>query len=181
MRIISGEFKGRLINVPKSDLIRPTTDRVRETLFNLLNNEIDFNGINVLDLYSGSGSLGFECISRGAASTDFVEKNFIIYKNLQENIESLIVEDRCVIYKMEAIKFSKLPKPREYDLILADPPFFKDDVYAVIKNLLLNKFLSADGMIIIERSKQTKGKDIENLGVEPFKQIGDACLYKVTG
>ncbi len=89
MRIISGEFKGRLIKVPDSKLIRPTTDRVRETLFNLLNNRIDFQGIKVLDLYAGSGSLGLECLSRGAEEIHFVEKNYPIYKNLQENIDSL--------------------------------------------------------------------------------------------
>ncbi len=179
MRIISGEFKGRLINVPKSDLIRPTTDRVRETLFNLLNNIIDFEDINVLDVYAGSGSLGLECLSRGAASVDFVEKNFVIQKNLQENIASLNVEERCTIYKMEAVRFSNLTKNKTYDLILADPPFFKDDIYTVIKNLLANNFLSDDGIFIIERSKQTKEKDILNFGAEPFKIIGDTCLYKI--
>ena len=179
MRIISGEFKGRLINVPKSDLIRPTTDRVRETLFNLLNNIIDFADIKVLDVYAGSGSLGLECISRGAALVDFVEKNFVIQKNLQENINSLNVEDRCTIYKMEAVRFSSLPKKKEYDLILADPPFFKDDVYTVVKNLLANNYLTKDGFIIIERSKQTRKKDIENFNIEPFKIIGDTCLYKL--
>ncbi len=180
MRIISGELKGRLINVPKSDLIRPTTDRVRETLFNLLNNIIDFEGINVLDIYAGSGSLGLECLSRGAASVDFVEKNFVIHKNLQENIASLKVEDHCTIYKMEAVRFSSLPKKKEYDLILADPPFFKDDVYSVINNLLSNNYLAKDGFIVVERSKQTKEKDVLNFSVEPFKIIGDTCLYQLT-
>ncbi len=89
IRIISGSLKGRFIPVPDSKLIRPTMDRVRETLFNLLNNRIDFNGIDVLDLYSGSGSFGLECISRGAKHVTFVEKNFQIYKNLLENIKSL--------------------------------------------------------------------------------------------
>lgn len=180
MRIISGEFRGRLINVPKSDLIRPTTDRVRETLFNLLNNLIDFEGVNVLDIYAGSGSLGLECLSRGAASVDFVEKNFVIQKNLQDNINSLEVEGSCNIYKMEAIRFSNLPKKKEYDLILADPPFFKDDVYIVIKNIIEAGYLAKNGIIIIERSKQTKEKDILNFEVEPFKNIGDTCLYKLT-
>lgn len=180
MRIISGEFKGRLINVPKSDLIRPTTDRVRETLFNLLNNIINFDGINVLDVYAGSGSLGLECLSRGASSVDFVEKNFVIQKNLHENIASLKVEDRCTIYKMEAVRFSSLPKKKNYNLILADPPFFKDDVYTVVKNLFAQNFLSENGIMIIERSKQTREKDVLNLGVEPFKIIGDACLYRLT-
>ncbi|HSR16822.1 MAG TPA: RsmD family RNA methyltransferase, partial [Ignavibacteriaceae bacterium] len=80
MRIISGDLKRRLINVPKSGEIRPMTDRVRETLFNLLTNKIDFDMIKVLDLYSGSGALGLECISRGAAEVHFVERNFPIYK-----------------------------------------------------------------------------------------------------
>ncbi len=180
MRIISGEFKGRLINVPKSDLIRPTTDRVRETLFNLLNNLIDFEGIKVLDVYAGSGSLGLECLSRGAATVDFVEKDFIIQKNLQENINSLNLEGRSQIFKMEAVRFSNLPKNNLYDLILADPPFFKDDIYTVVNNFLANNFLTEDGIIIIERSKQTKDKDVLNFKIEPFKLIGDTCLYKIT-
>ncbi len=180
MRIISGEFKGRMINVPKSDLIRPTTDRVRETLFNLLNNKLDFEGIKVLDIYAGSGSLGLECLSRGAGEVHFVEKNFIIYKNLEENIRSLKAEDKCTIYKMEAVKFAKSFNSTGYDLILADPPFFKYDVYDVVDSLLKNNCLSEEGFILIERSKQTKEKDILNFGAEPFKQIGDTCLYQIS-
>lgn len=179
MRLISGEFKGRFINVPKSKLIRPTTDRVRETLFNLIGNRIDFDGISVLDIYAGSGSLGLECLSRGAESINFVEKNFVIYKNLEENIKSLGAGDNCSIFKMEAVKFSLLSNHKKYDLILADPPFFKYDVYNVVSNLLLNGFLNDDGRIIIERSVQTKGKDIENFKTEPFKIIGDTCLYEL--
>ena len=102
MRIISGIFKGRLINVPQSKEIRPTTDRVRETLFNLLNNRIDFEDIEILDFYSGSGSLGLECISRGAKHVTFVERNFQIYKNLLENIKSLGVGNQCKVVKSEA-------------------------------------------------------------------------------
>jgi len=179
MRIISGEYKGRFINVPKSDLIRPTTDRVRETLFNILNNEINFNGIKVLDIYAGSGSLGLECLSRGAESVNFVEKNFVIYKNLNENIKLLNAELSCKIFKMEALKFSNKNHEQKYNLILADPPFFKYDIYELVKNLLKNNFLAENGKIIIERSKQTKEKDIEAFGIEPFKLIGDTCLYRI--
>jgi len=179
MRLISGKFKGRLINVPKSNLIRPTTDRVRETLFNILNNQINFDGIKVLDLYAGSGSLGLECLSRGASQINFVEKNFAIYKNLQANIEALNVRDECKIFKTEALRFSQKKNHESYDLILADPPFFKDDIYPVTKNLIKNNFLSDKGFIVIERSVQTKQKDVENFLVEPFKIIGDACLYKI--
>ena len=180
MRIISGEFKGRKINVPDSKEIRPTTDRVRETLFNILNNKIDFNDRKVLDLYAGSGSLGLECLSRGASEIHFVEKNFQIYKNLIENIESLGVSNKCKLFKMEAERFSQLLKNHDYDLILADPPFFIDDIYNVVVNLINNKYFAVDGFMIIERSIQTREKDIENFKVEPFKIIGDSCLYEIT-
>ena len=179
LRIISGIFKGRFIKVPDSKLIRPTTDRVRETLFNLLNNKFDLDGAKVLDIYAGSGSLGLECMSRGAGEIHFVEKNFQIYKNLQENINSLEVETKCRIFKMEALKFAQISDHDKYDLILADPPFFKDDIYKVVENLKQNDFLNNSGIIIIERSIQTKDKDSENLETEPFKIIGDTCLYEI--
>lgn len=179
MRIISGTLKGRLINVPQSKDIRPTTDRVRETLFNLLNNRIDFEGIEVLDFYSGSGSLGLECISRGAKQVTFIERNFQIYKNLLENIKSLKVETQCKVVKSEAVDYSKREPEKQYDLIIADPPFFKDDIYKVVENILSNKYLKDEARMIIERSIQTKFKDIENFITEPFKIIGDACLYEI--
>ena len=179
MRIISGSLKGRLINVPQSKDIRPTTDRVRETLFNLLNNRIDFDGIEVLDFYSGSGSLGLECISRGAKQTTFIERNFQIYKNLIENIKSLGVENQCRVVKSEAVDYSKRLPEKQYDLILADPPFFKNDIYKVVDYIFSNDYLKKDARMIIERSIQTKQKDFENFNIEPFKIIGDACLYEI--
>lgn len=179
MRIISGSLKGRLITVPQSKDIRPTTDRVRETLFNLLLNRIDFDGIEVLDFYSGSGSLGLECISRGAKHVTFIERNFQIYKNLLANINSLNVESQCKVVRAEAIDYSKRTPEKQYDLILADPPFFKDDIYKVVENILSNKYLKEEARIVIERSIQTKNKDTENFKTEPFKIIGDACLYEI--
>ena len=179
MRIISGSAKGRFINVPKSDLIRPTTDRVRETLFNILNNKISFDGIKVLDLYAGSGSLGLECFSRGATEIHFVEKNFVIQKNLEANINSLEAQQHCKVYKLAALKFSSLFRDNAYDLILADPPFFQYDIYNVVENLINNKYFHSETIMIIERSIQTKEKDISNFKVEPFKIIGDSCLYEI--
>jgi len=179
LRIISGELKGRWINVPKSNLIRPTTSRVKETLFNLLTNEISFNNIKVLDLYAGSGSLGIESLSRGAAEVHFVEKNFKIYKNLLENIKTLEVENCCSLFKVSAEKFSQSQINSSYDLILADPPFFKDDIYQVVQNIITNKYLRKNSIMVVERSVQTKEEDISNFNATPFKIIGDTCLYKV--
>ncbi len=179
MRIISGEHRGRTINAPSSKFTRPMTDRVRETLFNILTNHIDFEGISVLDIYSGSGALGLESLSRGAAFVHFVEKNFQVQKVLEQNIASLKEEAKTRIFKMEALRFSELKHETGYDLILADPPFFHDDIYKVVGNLLKNGVINENNFMIIERSIQTKEKDEQNLGIESFKQIGDALLYKI--
>lgn len=178
MRIISGRFRGRVIKMPDSKLVRPTTDKVKESLFNILINQIDFDGIKVCDIYAGSGSLGLEALSRGAAEVHFIEKNFPVQKNLAENIKALGAEKDCRIFKMEAVAFSKVAVHDKYDLILADPPFFKDDIHAVVKNLLENNFLNDEGRIIIERSVQTEENDKENFGIEPFRKIGDSLLYQ---
>lgn len=169
-----------MIKAPDSDLTRPTTDRVRETIFNLLNNKIDFDGITVLDFFSGSGALGFESLSRGAAKVTFVEKNYPVYKNLLENIKALNVEGNCEIVKSDAVQFAKYSAGKCFDLILADPPFYQYSIYDVVKYVFENNLLADDGYVIIERSIQTLGKDVEGFGKEPFKRIGDTCLYEFT-
>ncbi|HSR16569.1 MAG TPA: RsmD family RNA methyltransferase, partial [Ignavibacteriaceae bacterium] len=97
----------------------------------------------------------------------------------QENIDLLGVSGKCRIFKMEAVKFSEMKEHEQYDLILADPPFFKDDIYETAENLKRNNFLKKNAFIVIERSNRTKEKDTLNFGAEPFRIIGDACLYEI--
>jgi len=177
MRIISGIYGGRTIKFPNSKLVRPTTDKVKESLFNYLVNSIDFDGIKVCDIYAGSGSLGLEALSRGAGEVHFIEKDFHVSKTLDANIESLGAKNECRIFRMEAVKFSKISEHVKYDLILADPPFFKNDIHSVVENLLARNYLTEDGMLLIERSTQTKDEDIEHFKREPFKKIGDSLIY----
>lgn len=178
MRIISGRFGGRKIKFPNSKLVRPTTDKVKESIFNYLVHSIDFDGIEVCDIYAGSGSLGLEALSRGADSVHFVEKDFHVAKTLEANIKSLDALDEVKIFRMEAIKFSKLDPHQQYDLILADPPFFKDDILKVTDNILINNFLKPNGMFLIERSIQTYQTDSEYFKKEPFKRLGDSLIYQ---
>jgi 16S rRNA (guanine966-N2)-methyltransferase len=178
MRIISGKFKGRTIKFPKSKLVRPTTDKVKESIFNYLNNIIDFEDIKVCDIYAGSGSLGLEALSRGAGLTHFVEKDFFVSKTLRENIEALGVEDSTRIYRMEALRFFSQTGHEVYDLILADPPFFKDDIHKVVKKIIANGFLSESGIMIVERSIQTYEKDKTEFEREPIKKLGDSLIYQ---
>lgn len=178
MRIIGGDFGGRKIKVPSDKFTRPTTDRVRETIFNILNNLIDFENTIVLDLYAGSGSFGLECLSRGSKEAHFVEKNFQPCQILKENILSLNVQEQTKIFKLDAAAFTKREPIEKYDLIFADPPFFKYDIYDVFKNIVSNEYLVDGGIFIIERSIQTLKEDSEAFGISPFKTIGDAVLYK---
>jgi 16S rRNA (guanine966-N2)-methyltransferase len=178
MRIIAGTLKGRIVKFPKSNLVRPTTDKNKESIFNYLNNIIDFENITACDLYAGSGSLGLEIVSRGAAEVHFVENNFTVYKNILFNIESLKVEENCKVFKMTSIKFSSLENHKKYDLIIADPPFFKDDIYQVVQNIKANNFLNEEGILLIERSIQTKEADVQNLNAEPIKRLGDSLIYQ---
>ena len=178
MRIIAGEFKGRIIKVPKSKLVRPTTERNKESIFIYLENKIDFFGITVCDLYAGSGSLGLEALSRGAKEVHFVENNFQIYKNLRENLEKIGVEQRSKTFKTSCRSFSKMIDHQKYDLIIADPPFFKYDIYEVVENILSNSFLKQGGILIIERSVQTEEKDSKEMNLKPIKKLGDSLIYE---
>lgn len=177
MRIISGKYKSRSIKAPNPKFTRPTTDIVKESIFNILQNKIDFTGLKVLDIYAGSGSLGLEALSRGAEVIHFVEMNFSVFKVLLGNIKSLEAETSCRIFKRSAIKFSEMNEHYSYDLIFADPPFFKDDIHKVYHNIIEGNFLNENGIFIIERSIQTREKDIEAFGVEPAKKIGDSLIY----
>jgi len=178
MRIIAGKYKGRIIKFPNSKLVRPTTDKNKESIFNYLVHSIDFEDIKVCDIYAGSGSLGLEALSRGAANVHFVEKDFHVSKMLNENIDSLNAKESCTIFRLDAVRFSKMIGHDKYDLIIADPPFFKNDIHTVVRNILENKFLKENGIMIVERSIQTKKEDQEAFNLEPFKRLGDSLIYQ---
>ncbi len=177
MRIISGKYRGRSIKAPNSKFTRPTTDLVKGSIFNMLQNHLDFDGIRVLDIYAGSGSLGLEALSRGAGEVNFIEQNFSVSKVLSANIKNLEAEKFCKIIRKTALKFSVMQEHLSYDLILADPPFFKDDIHKVFKNIMDSNFLNENGIFVIERSIQTKENDIKAFGIEPKKKIGDSLIY----
>jgi len=176
LRIISGKFKGRYVKAPDSDATRPMTDRVRETLFNLLNNNIDLEGATALDLFSGSGAIGMECISRGAKFACFVEKNPKVKSNLDSNISSLGLEEQTFVYNMDVVRFLQSTEKR-FDIIIADPPFFDFSIYKGVKTVMERGLLYEGGLMVIERSIQTQKEDTQEFGKEPDKKIGDALLY----
>ena len=125
LRIIAGEFKGRRLKAPAGRVVRPTADRVKEAWFSILQQAIP--DARVLDLFAGSGALGFEALSRGAVSVDFVETQRASLAALKSNTEALQAEGRVTIHRSDAMRFAERLQPGAYDVAFADPPYAGDD------------------------------------------------------
>ena len=130
MRIVSGEFGGRRLAMPRDGRVRPTADRVREAWMSILADSLP--GARVLDLYAGSGALGLEALSRGAASATFVELNPPSLRALEANIEALGVADRTTVHRGDALRFAERLGAGAYDVALADPPYTRDDASRLV-------------------------------------------------
>ncbi len=159
MRIIAGRFKARVLASFQADHIRPTTDRVKETLFNKWMHSID--GAKVLDLFSGTGSLGLEALSRGAVHAQFVEMNLKSIEILKKNIALLkLMTDEYSIQKSEVIAYLKKFKGEPYDLILVDPPFTEKMAHDVMQALGQSQCFKSDTLIAIESQKKERMDDV---------------------
>ena len=180
MRIISGYLKGKKIKLPKDKKTRPLKDLVKESIFNILvhSNKINckIENAQILDLFSGSGSFGLECISRGAKKVFFNENYSEALKILNENINFLrcndkvkILDNDCFNLKNVIEKFSA-----SFDIIFIDPPFKEKKTNTLIETLLDLKLLKENGLIILHR----KNKEKENL-TEKFNII-ETRIYGVS-
>jgi 16S rRNA (guanine966-N2)-methyltransferase len=148
MRIIAGAFRSRTLIAPKGDATRPTTDRARESLFNVLNNLINFDHIRVLDLYAGSGAFSFEAISRGASHATLVECNRHAIIAIDANAKSLDVKDRVAVFHSDALTFLR-KQTKQFDLIFADAPYNDELSRELLPTMLLER-TAREGLCIIE-------------------------------
>ena len=176
MRIIAGEHRGRTLVVPRS-LTRPTTDRVRESLFGQLGTLVE--GARVLDLYAGSGGLGLEALSRGAASCDFVESDRLAVAAIKKNLAALKVTSGQVIAR--SVEDFLKGAGRPYDLIFADPPY-ADGFAMPAKDLTKvpdwQPWVAENGYLILEQ--EARGEDLELVGLvrEAQKTYGRSRLTR---
>ena len=150
MRIIAGELKGRRLQAPTWTGLRPTSDKLRETLFNVVARRVP--GARVLDLYAGTGAIGLEALSRGAAHVTFVESDPRAITLIEENLRHCGVADRYVI-----IRFRLVPRPpslpvESFDLIVLDPPYDEPDLTAAM--FAAEPLLAADGLLVLEHSRR---------------------------
>ncbi|MCX8010473.1 MAG: 16S rRNA (guanine(966)-N(2))-methyltransferase RsmD [Ignavibacteria bacterium] len=176
MRIISGELKNRRLKTIKVEGLRPATDRYRQTLFNILNNRIDFDDISVCDLYAGTGAIGFECLSRGAKHCTFVESNKTLANLLEENGKLLGITEKLRIVNTSVQNFL-LNTRKKFNLVFSDPPYNDFKVYDDLKLIISNQLVEKGGIFIIQRSKHTLPEDEKNFSRKAFKIIGDDVIF----
>jgi 16S rRNA (guanine966-N2)-methyltransferase len=156
VRVISGKYKGRELVTFKADHIRPTTDRVKESIFNKLQNNID--GARVLDLFSGTGSLAIEALSRGAESVTAVELNKKSIEIIRRNLELLKITEIEVLGQ-DVFKFLKKYSDAPFDLIFCDPPFTEKLADQLLTELSLSKVFHSETLIISESGGKETLKD----------------------
>jgi 16S rRNA (guanine966-N2)-methyltransferase len=165
MRIISGKYKGRRISPPKNLPVRPTTDMSKESLFNILNNRIDLEGIKVLDLFAGTGNISYEFGSRGAASITSVDEDFGCIKFIKQTAAEFDFNIQAT--KSPVKKFIQGNKAA-YDIIFADPPYYMEQkLFEELVHLIFeHNTLAEGGLLIIEHSKHTKMDHLPNFSFD---------------
>jgi len=154
MRIISGKFKSRRIQAPKHLPVRPTTDRAKEALFNIINNAYYFDGLKVLDLFAGIGSITFEFASRGAEQLTAVDANYQCTTFITKTASQLGID--VTVITRDVMDFLNSAS-QQYDIVFADPPydFSDEDFTAIIDAIFQHQLLSDKGIFIMEHSKHT--------------------------
>lgn len=155
MRIIAGQFKGRALKAPKTRATRPTSDRARETLFNVLSHAewaTDMEGAHVLDVFAGSGALGFEAMSRGAARVVLVEQATPAQRAIKDNIAALKLGAQAKLLKRNASSLGAYDRQLEqpFDLVFLDPPYDKGLVEPCVQGLIDGGWLAQDCLIVAE-------------------------------
>ncbi len=151
MRIVGGKYKGRVFNPGKKFKARPTTDLAKEGLFNILENRYDFEEMRVLDLFSGTGSMGYEFVSRSCDQVIMVENNYTHFRFIQETLKNLEIKNAWAV-KDDVFKFVK-KSPARFDIVFADPPFELQRLPEIPDNVLDAQILNENGILILEHPK----------------------------
>jgi 16S rRNA (guanine966-N2)-methyltransferase len=156
MRIIAGICRGMRLMAPPGNSTRPTSDRVKEALFNIISSRFSFDGARVLDICAGTGSLGIEALSRGAASCSFVENDRKVVAFLEKNVSDSSIMDRSEIIAMDAIRALSLfaRRGQKYDIVLFDPPYDSGLYVSVPEALCSLGLLDPNAQFVAECSRR---------------------------
>lgn len=163
MRIISGNARGTKLYTLEGLNTRPTLDRVKESLFNIMQNKI--KNAEVLDLFAGSGAIGLECVSRGAKKVFFCEKDKKALEVIKKNIQKMRVEEKVEIAFMDYKKFLDTSE-NKYDFIYIDPPYDTDFIKISLEEISKNQLLKDEGLIVAETDNEEKIEEIKKLDID---------------
>ncbi|ALH80449.1 16S rRNA (guanine(966)-N(2))-methyltransferase RsmD [Sphingopyxis macrogoltabida] len=174
MRVISGEWRGRKLLAPKNDATRPTADRTRETLFSMLASRLgSFEGLHVADLFAGSGALGIEALSRGAAQCLFAEQDRDALDALRKNLGTLGAADRADVRAGSVLALG--PAKRSYDLLLFDAPYGTGAGSVALDKLNRLGWIGPDSLISIETAEK-EAVEVAGFEVDTDRKVGKAKL-----
>lgn len=173
IRITGGKYLGRKLTTPETTLTKPTMDRVREGVFSAL--QFDIYGKDVLDLFAGSGSYGFESLSRGAKSAHFVDDSLEAVKCLKENIKMLSLHDIAVVNQSDYISYLKSTN-HKFDIIFVDPPYKAYSYNEIVELILSNNVLNEKGILVLESENDLDIDETNFSKVKKYK-YGLAKVY----
>lgn len=175
MRVIAGKYRSRQLKTVKSNLTRPTTDRNKENMFNIIGPY--FDGGVVLDLFAGSGGLGIEALSRGCHQLYSVDKQYAAFKVIKENFE-LLKLDNAKVFKLDYQKaLHKFADEKiKFDLVILDPPYGKNMVNGILEFLIDKKMLQDNCMVVVEELKEVVFPAFDNLQLVKKYQYGITAL-----
>lgn len=178
MRIVAGEFRGRPLAAPASAATRPTSDRVRETLFDILAHRFDdpVTDARVLDLFAGTGALGIEAISRGAASCLMIEDSAEARGTIRRNIEAMNLTGRARIFRRDATKLGEIGTMAPFSLVFADPPYGRRLAEAALASAAAGGWLSPRAFAVVEESAEMAIEPGADFALLHERRIGDTCL-----
>ena len=177
MRIVAGKHKGRILAAPKGRDTRPTSDRTRGAVFNILEHGIEglfLRDVHVLDVFAGTGALGLEALSRGAATATFIEQSSEALKCLSENIRTLKTDDQATVIKTDATR--PPPAKQSYDLVFLDPPYGKDLVTKALTALQAKSWISSGAFIVAEVGSKEETTLPEAFGLLDERVYGAAKI-----
>ncbi|MCB1379436.1 MAG: 16S rRNA (guanine(966)-N(2))-methyltransferase RsmD [Alphaproteobacteria bacterium] len=186
MRIVGGKFKGHGLSSPPGSGTRPTSDRVRESIFNILGHgiaEFSIENARVMDIFAGTGALGLEALSRGARFCQFVDESSAARGVIRRNADTLGVIGLCKIWRRDATRLGPCaPQPR-FDLVFADPPYGQGQGEAALRSLVEGGWLSPGAVVVLEETANAVIAPVVGLSLVDRREYGDTqvCFYRHNG
>lgn len=176
MRIVSGRYGGKRLSAPKGMATRPTTDRTRESLFNILSNRMEFEEMRVIDLFAGTGALGLEALSRGAGFALFVEEANAARAAIRTNIEALSVMGNTKIFRRDATRLGTIGTMKPFDLAFMDPPYGKGLGERAAKALVSGNWLSENAILVMEEASNAFPEALPDFKLIDLRKYGESTI-----